>query len=404
MIELLLVLVIFLSEVSIYGIKIVDVFLILAILYYFAKEHEQLDSKKILLFSFLLMLGLIPFILNFTKGYFDKLGFWLSYAKQAVYLISLLFLVEVGTEKEEKINKIIKNSIYIIIIFSLIKSFTYFFIPSLRGAILSVFPKSVSYGTYRETGIYSEPAHLVFLSIFYFYLLFTNVKMEKVFHVLIVIVLILSNSITAVGFHMASLAFYFMTKVQFNIYYILIIPLVLIFLGIVAYQIPLFKHHINNLIHLNRSSAVTRIFGGFELMIKGPFFGAGFGNIENYVLANKDIIGLKFLTTSSGTITNNFSALYSYYGWIGLVVLLVWYYKLFKNISVMYFFVFLLSFFTNGMFNDFSFYIIILLVLTQKRKQEIIAYQQSLSEEENLEETVEGRQNITNIEGFISND
>lgn len=338
-------------------IQFSDLVLLLLVLNSIIKYKSIVWNKKDVFLVLFYICAFIPFVLYQSESYFDINGFVLSYIKLGFYIIAYITLPIYFSRNEDKFNSILKNTINLIFIYGVFQFFLFHLFPSIASIFIRY--SSTTYGFFRITSIYNEPAGLFYPLMLYFYLIISKVHLRRLTHVLCLLTTIMSFSITVYGVYLVGIFIINYSKSMNK--KILITAFVTLFAFIAYFKIPLIQIHVNNLINLRTSSATTRIFGSFEYALKSPFQGVGLGNIENYYLENIGLLNLKYFSTQ-GAVNNIFSAIRLASGSVGFLFFIVFvtskYYKQVKQ----YLLIFLFSFFAWGHLNTSSFFFLLILL------------------------------------------
>jgi len=168
----------------------------------FLKKAKNLSIKiKDIPLILFLLITLVPLITNSTSQHFDKIGFLLSYLKLSIYILSFLIGIDILHKDIEKLKKIMRVSLIFISIFGI-----YQYIVHLTGVSLpySFSNAMTSYGVFRITSIFSEPASFTYVVLQYFFLILNGVKFKKTEKLIIYITIVLTFSLTVYGLFLMS--------------------------------------------------------------------------------------------------------------------------------------------------------------------------------------------------------
>lgn len=370
-INIFLILSIILHQVSFFRFNFSDILLIIFLLYSVVK-YKFIFKGTDLFILLIWISGMVPFFRNLDESYFKISDFILTYAKFTVYLLTILILPKYLEKDMEKTTNSIKFSI-LIIAFLGITQFILYNIPITRNIIIDNFEGSISYGMFRVTSIFSEPASFSLVSLLYVYLVYSKVKLSWKFHFILLLTIGLTVSFTAISILALGLIIIYLK----NIKKFIPLSLVVLVVFILLYNyVPLINTHTNNLITLNNSSAVTRVYGGLEYAIRSPF-GVGMGQIENYYEVYKESLNLKYISTESGTVTNVFAAMILTLGIIG-TLLFITYLSIITKDNIRIIIIFFIYFFSTGQFNTSIFFIVASILIAthtfnlEKQENEII--------------------------------
>ncbi len=322
------------------------------------KEKISFSKNKIILLA-LPLIAIVPMLINLNDAYFDEINYFLSLTKFIFYLLAFICIPTYIIKREKSLNKILYNILKIILVYAFFQLIVFYFFPS---GIKEMFIKdtSTSYGFFRITSVFKEPAHMFYMVILYFFLVKNKIKISKFVHVMVIVFSILTFSFVVYGVYLGCI-FILNFRGTFKKKLTTVFSILFAFTGLYLF-VPIIQRHVHNLITMSSSSASSRIFGGFEYMIKAPITGVGMGQISNYYNYYKEVLNFQ-LVTLNGTVHNIFAVLYLYFGIIGLLIFLIYLFKEYYNrYSKQMLFIFLLSFFAWGAFNGAYFFMMLIIL------------------------------------------
>lgn len=357
-------------------IQFSDLVILLLVTNSIIKYKTIMWNKKDVFLILFYICAFIPFIAYQSESYFDINGFVLSYIKLGFYVIAYITLPMYFSRDVEKFNLILKNTINLIFAYGMFQFFLFYLFPSIASIFIKY--SSTTYGFFRITSIYNEPAGLFYPLMLYFYLIISKVNLKRYTHILCFLTTIMSFSITVYGVYLVGMFIINYSKSMNK--KILITAFVALFASIAYFNIPLIQIHINNLLNLRNSSATTRVFGSFEYALKSPLLGVGLGNIENYYLENIGLLNLNYFSTQ-GAVNNIFSAIRLVSGLVGLVFFLVFVLSKYYKLAKQYLLIYLFSFLAWGHLNTSSFFFLLILM-------EILRLKASLNNKNKVEKYI----------------
>jgi len=358
---------------KIWKFTIPDLMVVFLFLYFFIRYKKIYISKKstnfyLIIFSFVIIFS---FLFNINNEYLSYKEFVFSFIKLSFYLSSVVIIPGYISKNISKLNHIIKYSIYFICFFGIYQAVIFYSgidapsvikIPFLE---LSGPETSISYGILRIKSIFSEPAVFgSFLNILYGYLLHYKYKINKFLHFLVVISVLMTLSLVAIGLLIINYIFYFLINKNIKINKKVIGVIFLIFFILLLMNNSFISMRLNSIINrgeLSRNSSTIRLLGGWEYALNVPWFGIGLGNGSNYF--KKNIDDYKFIA-DNGTVHNIFSVIWISSGILGLIIFLIYLFSITKTNRGFRWFIFAYCFGT-GAFISFQFWFILILVESQ---------------------------------------
>ncbi len=364
---MILLYIIILCNFAIGPINVADIGVILLLGLALLSNKTIYISKNKFILLFLPVVAIIPLLINVNKDYFVLSDFILSFLKFVFYLLALLIIPYYLSKNDKKLDKTIYNIVKIIFIYAIFQIVIYYIAPNF---IVNLFIKSTSttYGIFRVTSVFKEPAHIFYAVILYFLLIYRGFKVHILIHLIVIIVSILSFSLVVYGIYLGAL---FILYYRGSLLKKSLTILTVISLFVLSYlTVSLVQTHIRNLLSMKPSSASSRIFGGFEYVFKVNPMGIGMGQITNYYEYYKDTLNFK-LVTNNGTVHNVIPAFILYFGVLGFLLFFIYIFKEYKyskrNLCIL-----IISFFAWGAFNGALFFTLLIIIdaynVVNKRK------------------------------------
>lgn len=253
------------------------------------------DSKKIVAGMFLIAGALLSFVANIFKSYFVIYEFIQSGTKLFVYIFSIGILPQFIKEREIDVADIIKKYIYLVCICALFQHIVVYLLGRESWPLYSLGSEFFGYvsesslfdsgGIMRARTFYMEPGPMaVHISMLFSILLFTQKKLPIKLHVIYIICVASTISLSALitAFFIYAL-YFFNIKNQKNVLRLIFGWSALIILICAVYlNNEYIRNRIIRVMQMQDYSSVLRTFGTLHALIDAPWYGVGIGNNANY--------------------------------------------------------------------------------------------------------------------------